>query len=483
MRTTQHITNHLNNRQKSPPSDTVVTRFAPSPTGSLHLGGLRTALFNWLHARHHGGRFLLRIEDTDRERSQKTFLDSILRSLEWCGLTPDDTPVHQSQRIERHRQIAQSLLADGRAYRCYTTPEELADMRRTAREKGDPPRYDGRWRDRDASLAPKGVSPVLRLRTAQQNTSEIDDKVQGSVRTANSEIDDMVLLRSDGTPTYMLSAVIDDHDMGVNVIIRGDDHLTNMFRQKSLYEALGWDIPACAHIPLLHGLDGKKLSKRHGAVDVLHWREAGYLPEALLNYLLRLGWSHNEDEVITMKQAIEWFDVIDVKRAAARFDPNKLLHLNAHHMRKKSDDALLRALAPFLDPDVDANSQRLRRALESLKVRARTLVELAEQTRCFIDKRPLPIGKAAIKCLDSDAKKMLAALQEKLGTAAPWRADVLEAICRDEANRIGIPLKGMAQPLRAALTGELVSPPIFLVMEILGKEECIHRLADILPPT
>lgn len=465
------------------PKKTVVTRFAPSPTGALHLGGLRTALFNWLHARHCGGKFLLRIEDTDRKRSSQEALDSIFQALSWCGLDPDAEPIYQSQRIDRHREIAQQLLDRGKAYRCYASAEELEEMRRTAHQRGLPMRYDGRWRDRDSAQAPQGIDPVVRLRAPREGHSVIDDIVQGHVRVDHDQLDDMVLLRSDGSPTYMLSAAIDDFDMGVNVVLRGDDHLTNTFRQQALYHALEWETPRWAHVPLLHGLDGKKLSKRHGAVDVREWRKNGYLPEALLNYLLRLGWGHKNEEIIPIAKAIEWFDPADIGQAAARFDPDRLAYLNAHYLREKSDDELLHALESFLDVSKGCRPnyvQRLRVVVGSLKVRAKTLTEMAEQATCFVQSRPLPITSQAQRFLDDGGRHRLGTLRPLLQQVSGWGAVALEEFCRAESARLGMSLKKVAQPLRAALTGMTVSPPIFLVMESLGRDECLGRIDDAL---
>ena len=362
---------------------TVVTRFAPSPTGFLHIGGARTALFNWLFSRHHGGKYLLRIEDTDRKRSTQEAIDAILDGLQWLGLAADEEPLFQSTRLDRHADIARQLLADGKAYHCYCTPEELAAMRETAKAEGRSMRYDGRWRDRDPSDAPTDIPPVVRFRAPQTGETILNDTVQGDVTVANDQLDDMVLLRADGTPTYMLSVVVDDHDMGITHAIRGDDHLTNAFRQTQLFLALGWQPPVYGHMPLIHGADGAKMSKRHGALGVDAYRDMGYLPEALLNYLLRLGWSHGDDEIISREQAVEWFDIADVNRGAARFDFDKLSSLNAHYIKASDNEHLVDLIGPGIEKALGATTDitartRLTDGMNSLKDRAKTLNELID---------------------------------------------------------------------------------------------------------
>jgi len=390
----------------------VVVRFAPSPTGYLHIGGARTALFNWLYARHCRGRYLLRIEDTDRARSTEAAIQAIFDGLEWLELMPDEPPVFQSQRIERHREVAERLLAEGKAYYCWCSPEELEEMRARARAEKRPVRYDRRCRERDPASAPADVRPVVRLKMPIEGETVIEDLVQGTVRIANEQLDDMILLRSDGTPTYMLSVVVDDHDMGITHVIRGDDHLTNAFRQYQLYRAMGAPVPAFAHIPLIHGPDGAKLSKRHGALSVIEYREMGILPEAMRNYLMRLGWSHGDQEIISTEEAIAWFDIRDVGRSPARFDMNKLLSLNAHYLREKPDAELVRLVLPRLEAAgirvEDAARQRLEAGMAGLKLRARTLVELAEAARIYVQPRPVPLTAKAAKLLDDAMQKKLA---------------------------------------------------------------------------
>lgn len=460
----------------------IVTRFAPSPTGSLHIGGARTALFNWLYARRHGGRFHLRIEDTDLARSTGEAKRAIVDGLSWLGLAWDGEAVHQSERRERHVEAAGALLAAGHAYRCYCTPEELGEMRQEAARRGRPARYDGRWRDRDPAEAPAGVPPVLRIRTPEDGTTVIRDLVQGRVGVDNGEIDDFVILRADGTPTYMLSVVVDDHDMGITHVIRGDDHFTNAFRQAQLFDLLGWDRPAFAHVPLIHGPDGKKLSKRHGALGVDAYREDGFLPEALRNYLVRLGWAHGDDEFIPTEQAAAWFDVADVGRSPARFDVRKLESLNALYLRAADDAALAGETVSRLEADgvpVDAGGRaRILAGMPGLKERAKTLVGLARSAAFYARARPVPLDARAGQILDAGARELLGALADTLADAGPWSAGNVEARVRAFADSAGRKLGAVAQPLRAALTGAAVSPGIFAVMEVLGRDETLARIRD-----
>ncbi len=469
-------------------TDAVVTRFAPSPTGFLHIGGARTALFNWLYARGRGGTFLLRIEDTDRARSTKEAIDAILDGLKWLELDWDGAPHFQHEGAERHREIAERLLAEGKAYKCFATPEELAAMREKARAEGRAPGYDGTWRDRDPSEAPAGVAPAIRFRAPREGETVIEDRVQGRVVFQNKDLDDLVLLRSDGSPTYMLSVVVDDHDMGITHVIRGDDHLTNAARQSQIYEALGWARPVFAHVPLIHGPDGAKLSKRHGALRIEAYRAMGYLPEALRNYLARLGWSHGDDEIISTEQLLEWFDLDGIGRSPARFDFKKLEHLNAHYIRESDDEALVQRIkdllperedgAALLSEINDEGWEKLHRAMPGLKARAKTLVELIDNARFLFARRPLTLDPKAAKVLDETARKHLAALAERLKALETWDIEAIEAAVRDYADRAGLKLGKIAQPLRAALTGRTVSPPIFDVLAVLGREESLARIAD-----
>jgi glutamyl-tRNA synthetase len=466
----------------------VVTRFAPSPTGFLHIGGARTALFNWLYAKRHGGRMMLRIEDTDRERSTQTAIDAIIDGMKWLGLDWDGDIVYQFSRAARHREVAEELLAKGKAYRCWASAQELEEMREKARAEKRPPRYDGRWRDRDPSQAPAGVAPVVRLKSPLEGETVIEDAVQGRVVFPNKDIDDFVLLRSDGTPTYMLAVVVDDHDMGVTQIIRGDDHLTNAARQKHIYEAMGWTAPAFAHIPLIHGPDGAKLSKRHGALGVDAYRAMGYLPAALRNYLVRLGWSQGDKEFFSLPEMIEGFDLAQVHRSPARFDFAKLENMNGHYLRATADDELfdlLIATLPYLQGgeaiaqalDEEKRAQ-LRAALPGLKARARTLNELLDGAGFIFSQRPLTLDEKAEKLLTPEARARLAALGPKLAGLTEWTAATAEAVVRELSVELGVKLGDLAQPLRAALTGRATSPGIFDVLEILGREESLARIGD-----
>ena len=461
---------------------TVVVRFAPSPTGFLHIGGARTALFNWLFARHHGGRFLLRIEDTDRARSTQEAVAAIVDGLEWLGLSWDGEIVHQFERAARHAEVARQLLAADRAYYCYCTPAELEAMRERARADKRSVRYDGTWRDRDPSQAPPGVTPAIRLKAPQHGATTIRDHVQGEVTVANSELDDLIILRADATPTYNLSVVVDDHDFGITHVIRGDEHLNNAFRQKQIYDALGWTVPEFAHVPLIHGPDGTKLSKRHGALGVDAYREMGYLPEALRNYLLRLGWSHGDDEIIATEQAIAWFDIDAVGRAPARFDFAKLDNLNGHYIRAADDHRLVALVAERLEkeaswPPSDIGRDRLLRAMPELKLRPKTLVELAANARFLIAPRPLGLDDKAAKLLTSEARRLMTELLGYLRNSE-WKQHDLEERIRSFVDARGIKLGSLAQPLRVALTGSTASPSLFFVMEVLGREECLGRIAD-----
>src|SRR5246127_898950 len=456
-------------------SSYVRVRFAPSPTGLLHIGGARTALFNWLFARHYGGSFRLRIEDTDRARSTPEAVAAIIDGLNWLGLSWDGEIVYQSTRAARHADIARPLLAAGRAYNFYCTPVELEAMREKARAERRSVRYDGTWRDRDPAEAPAGVPPVIRLKAPHEGSTTINDRVQGEVTVANSELDDLIILRADRTPTYNLSVVVDDHDMEITHVIRGDDHLNNAFRQKQIYDALGWAIPEFAHVPLIHGPDGAKLSKRHGALGVDAYRELGYLPEALRNYLLRLGWSHGDDEIISTEQAIEWFDIDAVGRAPARFDFAKLDNLNGHYIRAAEDDRLVAMVAERLEkvlsrPISEIERGRSLKAMPELKLRPKAVVELATNASFVVAPRPIRPDERAAKLLTPESRRLLRELLRPLNSAE-WRPGRLEEEIRSFAEERGIKLGSVAQPLRAALTGSAASPGIFIVMEILGREE------------
>jgi glutamyl-tRNA synthetase len=469
-------------------NNSVVTRFAPSPTGFLHIGGARTALFNWLYAKAKGGTMLLRIEDTDRARSTQEAIDAIIDGLTWLELDWEGEPVSQSARAARHVEVAEKLLAEGKAYRCYASAEELAEMREKARAEGRAPRYDGRWRDRDPSEAPEGVPPVIRFKAPQEGETIIEDRVQGTVRWANKELDDLVLLRADRSPTYMLSVVVDDYDMGITHVIRGDDHLTNAARQTQIFRALGWEPPVFAHVPLIHGPDGAKLSKRHGALGVEAYRAMGYLPAALRNYLVRLGWAHGDQEIFSTEEMIEVFDLGAIGRSPARFDFTKLESVNAHYIRNTPDEELvqrIRETLPMLEGVSDLAGQidddgweRLKQAMPGLKPRAKTLVELMDTARYLFVQRPIAMDDKAQKQLTPEARQHLAALKDRFAALEDWSAAPLEDAVRAYTEEADVKLGKIAQPLRAALTGRTVSPGIFEVLEVLGRDESLARLAD-----
>jgi glutamyl-tRNA synthetase len=466
----------------------VVTRFAPSPTGFLHIGGGRTALFNWLYARKHGGKMLLRIEDTDRERSTDAAIAAILDGLTWLGIDWDGEAIYQFSRAARHREVAEQLLAAGRAYRCYATPEELTKMRETARAEGRAMRYDGRWRDRDPSEAPAGIKPVIRLKAPQSGETAIEDQVQGRVVWQNENLDDLVLLRSDGTPTYMLAVVVDDHDMGVTHVIRGDDHLINAARQKHIYDALGWDVPVMAHIPLIHGPDGSKLSKRHGALGVEAYRAMGYLPAALRNYLVRLGWSHGDQEIFSTQEMVDAFDLASIGRSAARFDFAKLENLNGHYIRSADDAELVKRFEDVLQfipqgPALQAKLNnttlaQLLQAMPGLKERAKTLIELVDSAAYIFADRPLAMDAKAAALLTPQTRSLIGDLHRSLSEVKQWSAATAEAAMRDYAAKNNLKLGAVAQPLRVALTGKTTSPGIFDVLAVLGREISLARLQD-----
>jgi glutamyl-tRNA synthetase len=465
----------------------TVTRFAPSPTGFLHIGGARTALFNWLYSKHTGGKFLLRIEDTDRERSTDAAIAAIIDGLKWLELDWDGEPVMQFQRVERHREAVEELLKRGNAYRCYCTPDDLDAMRKQAEAEGKPPIYNGLWRDRDPSEAPAGVKPAIRLKTPRSGETVIEDQVQGRVVFQNENLDDLIILRSDGTPTYNLAVVVDDHDMGVTHVIRGVDHLTNAARQTQIYLGLGWEVPSFSHVPLIHGPDGAKLSKRHGALGVEAYRAMGYLPAALRNYLVRLGWSHGNEEIIPLDKMVEWFDLDGVGRSPARFDFAKLEDLNGHYIRQTPESELLdriRQALPEMENGAELEAKcaaagwdKLAAALPSLKQRAKTLRDLVDGASYVIAERPLPLDDKAAKLLSDDARALLTTLLPRL-EAAEWTATSIEAEVRRFAEETGAKLGSVAQPLRAALTGRSVSPPVFDVMAVLGRDEALARIRD-----
>jgi glutamyl-tRNA synthetase len=466
-------------------SSPVVTRFAPSPTGYLHIGGARTALFNWAFSKNQKGKMLLRIEDTDRERSTQGAVDAILDGLKWLGLEWDGEAVSQFARADRHREVAYELLKRGKAYYCFCSPEELDAMRAKAEAEKRPIRYDGTWRDRDPSTAPAGAKPVIRFKAPQEGETVINDHAQGRVVIPNKDLDDLIILRSDGNPTYNLSVVVDDHDMGVTHIVRGVDHLTNAARQTQIYLAMDWTVPSMTHVPLIHGPDGAKLSKRHGALGVEAYREMGYLPAALRNYLARLGWSHGDDEIFSTDQLVEWFGLDGVGKSPARFDFAKLENLNGHYIRHTPDAELLEHFLAFL-PHVEGGKEMLSaidkpqflKALPGLKERAKTLVELKASAAYLFVKRPLAIDDKAKALLNDEGKTALKAVMPVLQASGDWTAHTLEAAVKAHAEATGLKLGKIAQPLRAALTGTSTSPGIFDVLEVLGRDESLGRIAD-----
>jgi glutamyl-tRNA synthetase len=462
----------------------IITRFAPSPTGFLHIGGARTALFNWLFAKHHGGKFLLRIEDTDRKRSTDGAVKAILAGMKWLGLNWDGEAYSQYERRERHTQVAMQMLADGQAYRCYCTAEELLIMRNKARADGKTRLYDGVWRDRDPSESPAGIEPVIRLRAPLDGQTTIQDSIQGRVTVSNATLDDMILLRADGTPTYMLAVVVDDHDMEISHVVRGDDHLTNTFRQIQIYNAMNWELPVFAHMPLLHGADGAKLSKRHGALGVEAYREMGFLPEAVNNYLLRLGWAHGDNEIINQKQAIEWFDLSGVGKSSSRFDMDKLNNLNSHYINQCDNAHLVELVLPKVSQLIDGGiapeaKTRLINGMSGLKERVKNIIELADNAQIYCITRPVRIEGKAAAALDDLGLKMIEAAIQELSILELWSNKKLNQIIHKIAEKNDIGLGKIAQPLRSALSGSLPSPGIFEVMEVLGKEETLERLKDV----
>ena len=455
----------------------IITRFAPSPTGFLHIGGARTALFNWAFARHHGGQFLLRIEDTDRARSTQDAIDAILDGMNWLGLSADAEPTYQHANAERHIAVAEQLLAAGKAYKCFSTPEEVEAMRDRARAEGKPPRYDGTWRDRDAADAPADMPFVVRFKAPQDGETIIEDAIQGTVTFANDQFDDLILLRSDGSPTYMLSVVVDDHDMGVTHIIRGDDHLTNAGRQAQIYAALDWPVPQFAHMSLIHGSDGAKLSKRHGALGVEAYRDMGYLPEAMRNYLARLGWSHGDDEIFSTEQLVDWFSLDAVGKAPARFDTEKLDHVNAQHLNI-SDDAALTAEVLALDPALAVHEAQVLAAMPQLKERATRIGDLVTDSAFLKASRPIQAEDKLAKHLTDETCTHLAALRDRLSGLENWSGEAIDTVVKAYMEAEGLKMGKIAPALRAALVGNSHSPGVIPVLALLGRDEALARLSD-----
>ncbi|MEZ5691283.1 MAG: glutamate--tRNA ligase [Rickettsiales bacterium] len=457
---------------------TVITRFAPSPTGFLHIGGARTALFNWLYARHHNGKFLLRIEDTDRSRSTTQATEAIIDGMRWLGLDWDGDIVHQFSLAARHKEVADELLKKGKAFYCYTTQEELLEFR----EKHPNEKFRSPYRSGNKT-PPNGVQPTIRLKAPDTGETIVEDNVQGVVKISNSELDDMILLRSDGTPTYMLAVVVDDNDMGITDIIRGDDHFTNSFRQAQIYNAMGWSVPCFSHIPLIHGADGAKLSKRHGALGVGEYKNMGYLPEALRNYLLRLGWSHGDDEIISTAQAIEWFNLEAIGKSPSRFDFAKLDNLNGHYIRNEDDKKLVEQIIPLIEKSsksVEEKNNILIPAMAGLKQRAKTLVELAKAAEFYVVDTPVALDEKSIEILSNGGREIIKSLLNELEVVSSWNSEEIKNICKNYAEKTSNKLGNIMSPIRAAIVGKTTSPSMFEAMAILGKEESIKRLREVL---
>ncbi len=463
----------------------IVTRFPPSPTGFMHVGNARTAYFNWLYAKHHGGKFVVRIEDTDRARYKEEYVDAILNALDWMGLDHDGEVISQFSMQERHTAVVQEMLDKGQAYYCYCSPEELDEMRIKAKEDGRPTFYDRRWRDRDASDAPEGIKPVVRIKAPLEGKMTVHDEVQGDVTVAAEQLDDFIILRSDGVPTYMLAVVVDDHDMGITHVIRGDDHLNNVFRQNVIYTAMGWEQPIYAHLPLILGPDGAKLSKRHGAASVEEFRDMGYLPEALKNYLLRLGWSHGDDEIISDEQAIKWFDLKDINKSAGRFDYQKLESVNDHYLNEYRAEQLITLMIPVFKKeygiDLSKTAQEwIAEGIDELKERAKTIPALTKEALFYARTPTYDLDDKPKKMLE-DGQDILGVLAKELEALSEFNSDAVKAICMKVADdHADGKLGKVGMPLRVALTGTTSSPTIFNVAAIIGKAETLARINNAL---
>ena len=466
---------------------TVVTRFPPSPTGFLHLGNARTAYFNWLYARHHGGKFLVRIEDTDRERYKPEYVDAIMHALDWMGLDCDNEIVSQYENRERHKEIVQELLNKGKAYYCYCSPAELEEMREEAKSAGRPTFYNRKWRDKDPGDAPEDIKPVVRIKAPLTGESTVIDEVQGNVTVKNEQLDDFIILRADGVPTYMLAVVVDDYDMGVTHVIRGDDHLNNVFRQNVIYDAMGWKQPVYAHLPLILGPDGAKLSKRHGAASVEEFRTMGYLADAMLNYLLRLGWSHGDEEIISKEQAVKWFDLDHINKSSARFDYQKVESLNSHYLKETDSSILISMIESIIENDynlklTDQTRRWITQGMDELKERAKTVHELAKESIFYIKSPPYAFDEKGQNIIE-EGKEILTHLSQKFGSLEAFTSQNVKDVCMEVANdHAGGKLGKVGMPLRVALTGSTSSPTIFNVAEIIGKEEVLSRLSFVTNP-
>jgi len=457
----------------------VVTRFAPSPTGYLHIGGVRTALFNWLYAKKNNGKFLLRIEDTDRKRSSKEAINIILEGLEWLGLNFDDTPIYQNNNIKRHREIVQKLLNNGNAYKCWASEEELTLMKNKAKKDGSNIGYNGLWRDKEPTENEEGKPYTVRFKSEQSGETIVNDNVQGNVIFQNNNIEDFIILRSDGSPTYMLSAVVDDHDMMITDIIRGDDHLNNTAKQIQLYKALNWKVPKFSHIPLIHGDDGSKLSKRHGALGIDYYEKKGFLSEAIKNYLLRLGWSHGDKEIFSETEMIELFNLKNIRKSSSRLDIEKLKNLNNHYIKSKSDDELFRIIK-LKNKKFEKYQTPILKILSEIKIKTKTIDEIIESLKFISQKRPIKLNTKAIEVLTIDAKNNLSEIKKNIETLDSWDVNNIEQMLKGFSSSKGIKFKDIGLPLRAVLTGTLSSPSIYNVLDCLGKDEVLHRIDDAL---
>ena len=457
----------------------VVTRFAPSPTGYLHIGGVRTALFNWLYAKKNNGKFLLRIEDTDRKRSSKEAINIILEGLEWLGLNFDDTPIYQNNNIKRHREIVQKLLNNGNAYKCWASEEELTLMKNKAKKDGSNIGYNGLWRDKEPTENEEGKPYTVRFKSEQSGETIVNDNVQGNVIFQNNNIEDFIILRSDGSPTYMLSAVVDDHDMMITDIIRGDDHLNNTAKQIQIYKALNWKVPKFSHIPLIHGDDGSKLSKRHGALGIDYYEKKGFLSEAIKNYLLRLGWSHGDKEIFSETEMIELFNLKNIRKSSSRLDIEKLKNLNNHYIKSKSDDELFRIIK-LKNKNFEKYQTPILKILSEIKIKTKTIDEIIESLEFISQKRPIKLNTKAIEVLTIDAKNNLSEIKKNIETLDSWDVNNIEQMLKGFSSSKGIKFKDIGLPLRAVLTGTLSSPSIYNVLDCLGKDEVLHRIDDAL---
>jgi len=457
----------------------VVTRFAPSPTGYLHIGGVRTALFNWLYAKKNNGKFLLRIEDTDRKRSSKEAINIILEGLEWLGLNFDDTPIYQNNNIKRHREIVQKLLNYGNAYKCWASEEELTLMKNKAKKDGSNIGYNGLWRDKEPTENEEGKPYTVRFKSEQSGETIVNDNVQGNVIFQNDNIEDFIILRSDGSPTYMLSAVVDDHDMMITDIIRGDDHLNNTAKQIQIYKALNWKVPKFSHIPLIHGDDGSKLSKRHGALGIDYYEKKGFLSEAIKNYLLRLGWSHGDKEIFSETEMIELFNLKNIRKSSSRLDIEKLKNLNNHYIKSKSDDELFRIIK-LKNKNFEKYQTPILKILSEIKIKTKTIDEIIESLEFISQKRPIKLNTKAIEVLTIDAKNNLSEIKKNIETLDSWDVNNIEQMLKGFSSSKGIKFKDIGLPLRAVLTGTLSSPSIYNVLDCLGKDEVLNRIDDAL---